>query len=226
MKRKHDEVDLAFDDSIQPEKKQKEEIKTVINIDKLCEIFECAICKELLIDPHIVHCSHTFCHKCIVEWFSKKKECPTCRQMILKSESPNKSVDSLIQSILPLLSSEDRDIYEERKKENSDFFEGQFQKFLTVINKSTQNGTRFLKIKDVWNERARKVFRTGLERYHGRELVAYCELTGLNIEFINNATPMELIIAAANMDCQVPQSNQTGVDFEKLRRVLLDVILN
>ena len=41
---------------------------------------ECAICQDIMNDPHDLECGHTFHTSCIVAWFrSGKSSCPICR---------------------------------------------------------------------------------------------------------------------------------------------------
>ena len=39
----------------------------------------CAICRDLYINPLILNCSHSFCKFCVFQWLSKQSKCPTCR---------------------------------------------------------------------------------------------------------------------------------------------------
>ena len=56
---------------------------------KLKELFEtqkqnlnCVICTRMFRDPHTFPCSHTFCKKCIKQYYGTnyKKKCPLCNQ--------------------------------------------------------------------------------------------------------------------------------------------------
>ncbi|KAJ1981514.1 E3 ubiquitin ligase [Dimargaris xerosporica] len=48
----------------------------------------CAICTELLSEPHTLECGHSFCQDCLQTWFETKKECPTCREQIFRRPTP------------------------------------------------------------------------------------------------------------------------------------------
>ena len=57
--------------------------------------FKCAICLEIVTDPHIIpECCHRFCGSCIKESIQWHNECPTCRQQISTKRSLRK--DELI----------------------------------------------------------------------------------------------------------------------------------
>jgi hypothetical protein len=45
------------------------------NSEELGEILECSICRDIMIHPFILHCSHTFCKKCVVDWLRMNKSC-------------------------------------------------------------------------------------------------------------------------------------------------------
>jgi len=47
--------------------------------NELDETLECSICKEVLKDPRILPCEHTFCLECIKKWSVRQLTCPVCR---------------------------------------------------------------------------------------------------------------------------------------------------
>jgi hypothetical protein len=53
---------------------------------------ECAVCYERVCGPLKLACKHTFCRKCIEEWYvtSEAPSCPSCRRPI-----KNKSLDEV-----------------------------------------------------------------------------------------------------------------------------------
>ena len=64
------------------------------NWQKVKEELTCAICQDLLTDPKILPCLHSFCTDCLKQWFgrlanldpSKRQlECPVCRAKVLLS---------------------------------------------------------------------------------------------------------------------------------------------
>lgn len=43
---------------------------------------KCTLCLELMKDPSVTTCGHTFCWRCIQDWVREKTECPLCRQHV------------------------------------------------------------------------------------------------------------------------------------------------
>jgi hypothetical protein len=193
-----------------------------IELDELEETCECAICKCWLTEPYILHCSHSFCKKCLFMWLKEKKSCPTCRKMVLKPPAPNKKMYEIIEKIMEF-QTEDRDDFELRRMEHKYYSDMEFAKFQETIANAIKNGTKFLNIKQRWSAANVRVFRVGLERYMGRELIQYCDLTGLTKEYIKTATARELFIAARNVSAPIPQSS-AGIDYDRLRKALEDVL--
>ena len=74
----------------------KIEFKMASNWQKVKEELTCAICQDLLNNPKILPCLHSFCTSCLKEWSgrlanldpSKRQlECPLCRAKVLLSTS-------------------------------------------------------------------------------------------------------------------------------------------
>ncbi len=62
-------------------------------VSLLTKHFNCMICQEVLLDPMILKCGHTYCKVCIVDWMKQKKTCPECRKDIKKPDlAPNRVV--------------------------------------------------------------------------------------------------------------------------------------
>ena len=73
--------------------------------------FKCAICLEIVTDPHIIpECCHRFCGSCIKESIQWHNECPTCREYVSTKRSLRK--DELIGKLLDRL--------QQLEKENED----------------------------------------------------------------------------------------------------------
>ena len=71
-------------------------------VSKVEEIITCSICVELIDDPRVLQCLHTYCYKCLVQYLSSKDkqheiECPICRKWC---PLPNGNVDELPVSFL------------------------------------------------------------------------------------------------------------------------------
>ena len=54
---------------------------------ELDDLLDCSICSGCMSDPITMHCGHSFCKKCTVDWCFKYKRrtCPVCRIKIRKS---------------------------------------------------------------------------------------------------------------------------------------------
>jgi len=66
------------------------------NWEKVKEELTCAICQDLLNDPKILPCLHSFCTSCLKEWLGRlpyleasksELECPLCRGKVTLSTS-------------------------------------------------------------------------------------------------------------------------------------------
>ena len=52
------------------------------------DLTECCICTEVMWDPRVLPCQHTFCLKCLLEWGKDKQPgnrlpCPLCRKQFI-----------------------------------------------------------------------------------------------------------------------------------------------
>ena len=66
-------------------------------VNMVADILTCSICTELIDDPRMLLCQHTFCCNCLVKYLETKAikdklECPICRQWC---SIPNGNVDEL-----------------------------------------------------------------------------------------------------------------------------------
>lgn len=50
-----------------------------INLSNVSKYLYCSICRDIFNDPCRLHCGHTFCKGCIVQWAKMKSGCPICR---------------------------------------------------------------------------------------------------------------------------------------------------
>ena len=54
--------------------------------DSVPDVFKCAICFEILLEPTTINCGHSFCRVCLARWFEARKLarqafiCPECRK--------------------------------------------------------------------------------------------------------------------------------------------------
>ena len=82
IQQKQEVQDLRMNHGSREEQDRKEE-RNIFYQD-----FTCAICLEIVTDPHIIpECCHRFCGSCIKESIQWHNECPTCRQHISTKRS-------------------------------------------------------------------------------------------------------------------------------------------
>lgn len=54
------------------------------------DILNCLICSDILFEPIVLECNHTFCKSCITEWMKQNKNCPIDRtNVIMKKTEKN-----------------------------------------------------------------------------------------------------------------------------------------
>lgn len=87
------------------------------NLAALKSQLNCSICFELLIDPFITGCGHSYCYTCIAEWFagitkdagdddsdaactSRSTKCPVCRQTITQRPIRNIIASQLVDTVV------------------------------------------------------------------------------------------------------------------------------
>ncbi|KAJ7156628.1 hypothetical protein C8R46DRAFT_1226104 [Mycena filopes] len=63
----------------------------------------CAVCLEVMRNPDaLTECGHTFCQDCLLNWFIKRRTCPTC--VVVVDSPPNingaleTAIDGLVQA--------------------------------------------------------------------------------------------------------------------------------
>jgi hypothetical protein len=68
---------------------------------------KCAICLGLLVAPHALACSHSFCGSCITTWLKKNNICPCCRTRASKPVYERMLDDVLVAVVEPSLDEAD-----------------------------------------------------------------------------------------------------------------------
>ncbi|KAI8486916.1 E3 ubiquitin-protein ligase rnf8 [Branchiostoma belcheri] len=105
----------------QEQSAQKVREEMVENVTNVMESeLQCNICTELFVQATTLHCSHTFCYACILEWTkTRKMECPTCRTKVT-SQTRSLVLDSYIDKMVESYSEELRQhrmaLLQERKE--------------------------------------------------------------------------------------------------------------
>ncbi|KAF7867379.1 hypothetical protein EAF04_005462 [Stromatinia cepivora] len=60
----------------------------------------CSICDQLLYEPWILQCGHTYCYYCLCQWFipnKRKKTCPECRAPVKQIPAPAFLVKNMVE---------------------------------------------------------------------------------------------------------------------------------
>ncbi|XP_035692510.1 E3 ubiquitin-protein ligase rnf8-like isoform X4 [Branchiostoma floridae] len=113
-------------------KKVREEV--VENVTNVMESeLQCNICTELFVQATTLHCSHTFCYACILEWTkTRKMECPTCRTKVT-SQTRSLVLDSYIDKMVESYS-------EELKQHRMALLQDRKEKVATLERQSPRQG--------------------------------------------------------------------------------------
>ena len=79
--------------------------KNTLNCDDaMDEWIICKICSEILDEPRMLTCQHTYCHRCLVSWVRDRKVlvCPECRFEMVLDEDGCRSSDDKIRHSIPI----------------------------------------------------------------------------------------------------------------------------
>lgn len=199
----------------------------IISRREIEQEFLCPICQELLLESSSLQgCTHTFCRKCITEWYKSSKNCPSCRKPILKKPIRNLSIDNILEKLTQKMSPEEIKNRKERISENIKKENEGIQKLSLMVKKAQQTGQKFLKLDTLWTTKEKLTFRQGVEQYLGKARIMYCGLTGLSEEWIKNSNFQNLSRACQNLDIPFPES-RNGVktqNADDLRECLKDFL--
>jgi E3 ubiquitin-protein ligase RFWD2 len=57
---------------------------------------QCPICVEVIADPFVTPCGHTFCYQCITTHLRHQSNCPSCRSYLVQEQvHPNFLLDKV-----------------------------------------------------------------------------------------------------------------------------------
>eukprot|EP00892_Ulva_mutabilis_P002130 jgi/Ulvmu1/11918/UM081_0078.1 len=72
----------------------------------LTDHLKCPVCKEMLREPYVTGCGHTFCHDCIHHHLEEtSQKCPSCGHFVVSSQvKPVYAMDKVLTSIRELVS--------------------------------------------------------------------------------------------------------------------------
>jgi len=145
------------------------------------EDFTCTICQELILTATTLECSHSFCKYCISNWLDRKRQCPVCREQIVKSPIRSLTLDNAIAKVVTLLPEQERVNWEDRvlaqiKQTEEDSI---LVKLQELISLAKSRNLKFLSIFDNWTPEEKKIFQDGVGKYKGKARTLYCQTTGL-----------------------------------------------
>ena len=71
-------------------------------LEQINDITECSVCAEMMVDPKMLPCIHTFCFKCLDQHWKDKQSgdkvpCPLCRK---EFEIPTGGIGNLQSNII------------------------------------------------------------------------------------------------------------------------------
>lgn len=81
-----------------------------------------------------------------------------------------------------------------------------------AINVTKTKGDQFLDIREAWSDRDTRVFSDGVMQYMGDARVAYCETTGLTLDFIEAANTGHLVVALNNVGAVLEGGNNGDLE--------------
>lgn len=67
------------------------------------DLSECPVCEEDYIDPKLLPCGHIICRECVLSWVKANPQhnnCPVCRATIILHQSPDKTINVDIASLI------------------------------------------------------------------------------------------------------------------------------
>ncbi|KAK9364018.1 hypothetical protein V1504DRAFT_437182 [Lipomyces starkeyi] len=111
---------------LQAELRHKNELLAVYDkgFANLHRNYTCTVCDNLMFEPCVIACGHSFCYTCLLEWFRRHKTCPSCRLLVNTrptiSFQIKETVDNLIDKLELVVPTEDKGAVRKRQKEQRD----------------------------------------------------------------------------------------------------------
>lgn len=69
----------------------------------LADVLECSICNELMRNPYVTSCGHSFCGPCLANWFRTnphRPTCPACRSSVTHEPVPSHGLRHIIDALV------------------------------------------------------------------------------------------------------------------------------
>lgn len=215
-------------------KENAQTIDTCKNLKEFASALEeeitCVICQDLVLHATTLHCSHTFCRSCIQKWLQKSQICPVCRSKITQKPIKNVLLENIIEKYVLTLTENERSMRDSRISSENHIEEVEISKLQSMLSAAKKKGARFLKIGEKWNEEERDTFLKGIEKYHGKARIIYCEVCGLTEKLINKCQFEDLAKACDNLGLKVQKKknpadpNQEVPDVQRTREAVIAFI--
>src|SRR3989338_63058 len=215
---------ISFEQQIKEKNAESLRLKSLCNLDlsDVKEDFICTICCDVIINAVSTHCGHTFCYSCLYEWRKKSTKCPLCRMSSLNYPSKNFVIDSFLEKMNCIFSTEEQLNIIARNKKLSEIENSQCESLQKLAELSISRGTTFLAIDSPWKQQEKNTFKVALNKHSGRARLIFFNLIGLNIDWISSTTFNKLIIACSNLE--IMPTNKVSIDIDLLRTLLQDFI--
>lgn len=186
---------------------------------KLKEEYECGICCDVLTDPRVLECGHTFCHDCAVDWLGQRSTCPSCREPVRRMPVQVKHVSNTVERLCEAVA-DDEDFKEylervKKRKEAAKVADRKFAKLVAAIERTPKQ--HFLDVRSRWGADDTRKFRAGLaQQKTPKARLRYAATVGVDDGYFARSTLQELLLAASNLGVQ---ANRDMVELQ--RRVWL-----
>ncbi|EER11624.1 conserved hypothetical protein [Perkinsus marinus ATCC 50983] len=165
---------------------------------------ECVICRDLMVSPATLECSHSFCYKCIEEWLTGGNfRCPVCRVGITRSPTKTIQLQQVVMTTVETHGTEsDQAEYDDRMKEHKAWERKQETdraKLEDTIGSASHKGQQFFDIALPWNSEDKARFQAGIRHYRSDARELYCAITGLTKAWIQRSSRDSLDVAMKNL---------------------------
>ncbi|KAF4674527.1 hypothetical protein FOL47_009052 [Perkinsus chesapeaki] len=176
---------------------------------------ECIICRDLMVSPATLECSHSFCFKCIEEWLTAGNfRCPVCRADITRSPTKTLQLQQVVTTAIETHGDDaEQADYADRLDEHKKWDERRQilrAQLMGSIETASENGLQFFEIGLKWNSDDKTRFHEGIRRYHSDAREVYCASIGLTKSWIQQATRGELEMAMENLRIGVSSDDYPG----------------
>eukprot|EP00124_Ichthyophonus_hoferi_P004176 Ihof_evm5s429 gene=Ihof_evmTU5s429 len=146
--------------------------------DKLIKDCTCTLCRDVMVMPAVIQCSHSFCFECIDSLRLATKECPMCHTMCSSDPYQCGSLNRLVKAIARKLPAEERAAYRSRVEEAEEDAAA-LKEIEETVGQAQMSKGNFLNVVMQWSPTDRVTFQSGVRAYRRRARRLYCELINL-----------------------------------------------